>query len=143
MDHAGLHQVVQLQVLFWIGNLSRDEPVNVFPGAEFVLSSQDDQHVAVWQASLLEFDDVDVSHRYTKNVAVLDVTEEFREVEVEDPGHQVRTMFLVLSSSEVVHDVLDVGVAGVRHKQVRFPVLCNNGHGILVVLLHGSWAATK
>lgn len=135
MNHAGLDQVVQLQVLLWIWNLGRDELVNVISCPEFVLSSQDDQDVTVWQACLLELDDMHMSHRHTKNVAVLDVTEEFCEVEVEDPRHQVRTMLFTLSISEVFHDVLDVWVAGVGHKQVRLPILCNNGHGVLVVMM--------
>ncbi len=65
MNHARLHQIVQLQVLLWIRNLSRDDLVNVITSTQFVLSPKDDQHVSVWQAPLLELDDVDACHRHS------------------------------------------------------------------------------
>jgi hypothetical protein len=43
--------------------------------------------MAVGQASLLEFYDMDMCHRHTQNMAVLDVTQQFSKVEVIYPGH--------------------------------------------------------
>lgn len=56
-------------------------------------------------------------------MVVLDVTKQLSEVEMKHPGYQVWSILRMLSILKVLHNLLDIGVACICHKQVRLPIL--------------------
>jgi hypothetical protein len=84
----------------------------------------------------LELNHVQVRDGFTKRHVFGDVGEESLLLDMENPGAKVWSVMGMLAWSMRLSNLLPVGVAGHRDEDVRFPKLCSEGHGILVLLVH-------
>ena len=65
MNHVNCHQFVQPRVRNRTWNLGADYVIDGLDCVEFVLFLKNDEHVSMWQAAFLIFNDVDVGNRTT------------------------------------------------------------------------------
>ena len=137
VQHAGADDGVQARLMHGIGQLGADDAIDIGGVVEFVLRLQDDQDVCMRQRPLLILDRVKESSRLAQRPAGVQIGDQGAQLLVEDARHQVRSVLHSLLGSEVASQLLPARVTRKGDKQVRRTVPGNNGHGVLVRLLHG------
>lgn len=119
-----------------IGELGRDDGVYVGRRAGFVLRSEVDEYVCVWEAPFLELDDKEIGHDLAQNLSLLQVLHESFPLQVEHARAKVRPVGGLLMGKQVAPDFRPVRVAGHGDEGVRLPVFGAHGDGIGTGLLH-------
>ena len=119
-----------------IGELGGDDGVYVGGRAEFVLRSEMDEDVRVWEASFLELDDKKIGHHLTQNLPSSQILHESFLLHIEHARAKVRPVGGLLMGKQVAPDFRPVRVAGHGDEGVRLPVFGAHGDGIGTGLLH-------
>jgi hypothetical protein len=86
---------------------------------------------------------MDVRHHITQNTILQKVFEEGIELHVEHLGCQVRAVIGFLPRPQLMQNLLPIWVTHHGYELVMFPKLSDQGHGILVELVHVAGATSK
>ena len=89
-----------------IGELGRDDGVYVGRRAGFVLRSEVDEYVCVWEAPFLELDDKEIGHDLAQNLSLLQVLHESFPLQVEHARAKVRPVGGLLMGKQVAPDTV-------------------------------------
>lgn len=79
----------------------------------------------------------------TEDVLLEQFVAECGQLQVEDSGDEVGTIGCEFSRLEVFLDLLPERVACHCQEDVRLPEFCDDGHRILILLIHVSWTADE
>jgi hypothetical protein len=126
-----------------IGELGGDDGVYVGRRAGFVLRSEVDEYVRVWEAPFLKLDNKEIGHDLAQNLSLLQVVHESFPLHVEHARAKVRPVGGLLMGKQVAPDFRPVRVAGHGDKAVRLPVFGAHGNGVGTGLLHVARAARE
>ena len=112
VNHVPHDDVVQSRIEGLVGNFGAYRSVNVLRSYRSIATIDPDEHVAVRQTALLEFDDLDSRDSKSENLTFLNVFDKLDQLEMENARYHVGT----IGSAQVVGDVFrnfsPLGIAG-------------------------------
>jgi len=104
---------------------------------------QNEKHVTVVKASLLEFDYHHIGCDFSEDVLLEEVITESGELEIEDSTGEIRSHAGDLAREEVLLDLLPLRIARHGEENVGLSMAGDDGHRILIALLHASRTSRK
>ncbi len=91
------------------------------------------------QPTLLEFNDIDSRNRASHNMVLVNVINQFLQLDFEHSGYQIRSILRLLSEWQGSLDFKPLGIASEYNKRIRAANPSANCHGILIILNHVTW----
>ncbi len=143
MQHATCNDLKKSGVCILIKQLCRHHAVVLIGPSWFVIGVQNEQNVCMGQASLLPLNDMNVSHHLAKNALLQKLIQQVLQFANKNACDQIRAIIGNLAGLQSVDNLFPLGVAGHGDEQIRLAILADNGHGILVQLIHVSVATNE
>jgi len=98
-----------------------------------------DENVCMRQPTLLKFKDIDSRNHASQNMLLVNVVDQFLQLDFEHSGYQIKSILRSLSEWQRSLDFKPLGIARECNKRIRVAGPSVDCHGILIILNHVTW----
>ncbi len=98
-----------------------------------------DENVCMRQPTLLKLSDIDSRNRASQNMVLVNVIDQFLQLDLEHSGYQIRSILRLLSEQQRSSDFKPLGIVSECNKRIRTVGPFVDCHGILIILNHVTW----
>ncbi len=139
MHHASGNCLVGQLVCFRIRKFSTDHVVYVLDRVWLVVFGKEDENVCMRQPTLLKFNDIDSHNRASQNMLLVNVVDQFLQLDFEHWGYQIGSILRLLLEWQRFFDFKPLGIASECNKRIRAAGPSADCHGIFIILNHVTW----
>jgi hypothetical protein len=97
---------------------------------------KENEIVCMWQPTLLKFNDIDSRNRASQNMLLVNVIDQFLQLDFEHSGYQIQSILKLLSEQQRSLDLKPLGITSECNKRISAAGPSAYCHGILIILNH-------
>jgi len=97
MHHASGNHLVGQPICFWIRKFSIDHAVYILDRVWFIIFGKENENVCLRQPTFLKFNDIDSRNRAFQNMLLVNVIDQFLQLNFEHSSYQIRSILRLLS----------------------------------------------
>ncbi len=97
MHHASGNRLVDQPICLWIRKFNTDHVVYILDRVWLVVFGKQDENVCMWQPTLLKLNDIDSHNRASQNMFLVNVIDQFLQLDFEHSGYQIRSILRLMS----------------------------------------------